>query len=342
MKKTISLLLSLLLIVSLVPMAAAADGTAAKSRKGSFGAYKHVYIFGVDGAGGAIERVDTPNFDRIFGEGAVKYNARAEVYTDSGPNWGSVLSGASNLRTMYTNGNTSAEGEDWGNGFQMRVYPTIYRFVRRAMPDAVLASYANYSNINDRIIEDGLDVEKVHYGDDASLTNAICDYFDAGNKPTLFYSHIDCVDGAGHHYGSTSPEYAEAIGRADEYLGQVYDALARNDMLGDTLLLWITDHGHKPEGGHGRFSMDESMTTIAAVGKTVIKGGTFDCDTRNRDISAIALHALGVCKPITMSSRVPAGLFQDYCGEVRPIWRDLPDALVSAVMWLYTLTTVKK
>ena len=198
MKKTISLLLTLLLILSLMPMAFAANGTC----KGSFGAYKHVYIFGVDGAGGAIGRVDTPNFDRIFGEGAVKYDARAEVYTDSGPNWGSILSGASNLRTMYTNGNTSAEGEDWGNGFQMRVYPTIYRFVRKAMPDAVLASYANYSNINDRIIEDGLDVEKVHYGDDASLTNAICDYFDAGNKPTLFYSHIDCVDGAGHSYGS--------------------------------------------------------------------------------------------------------------------------------------------
>ena len=90
MKKTISLLLSLLLLFGCVSAAFAAEAGG-----DSFGAYKHVFIIGIDGAGRFIKDADTPNFDRIFKDGAVKYTARAEVKTDSGPNWGAILTGAS-------------------------------------------------------------------------------------------------------------------------------------------------------------------------------------------------------------------------------------------------------
>lgn len=340
MKKWLTVLLCVLLVALSAPAAFAVD--LPKREGSSFGAYERVFILGVDGAGTYFSKADTPNFDRFFADGAIKYDARAEVYTDSGPNWGSILSGVSFLRTGYTNGNVSPEGEDWANGFHMRTFPSVFRAARCAFPDAPMASYVNYPSINYTIIENDIGVEKVTIENDEELTQAICDYFDSGAKPKLFYSHFCSVDDVGHVFGSDSEEYIRQIELTDGYLGSVFDALERNGLLEDALVLFVTDHGHKPDGGHGRFSMRESLATVAAKGKTVVPGGTFDCGTRNRDIAAIALFALGVPKPVYMTARVPGNLFQNTFGEPRPILRDLPDAIVSAVMWIYTLSTAEK
>lgn len=339
MKKTIALLLTLLLAFSCVPMAFAADGGLLNKANCSFGGYKHVFILGVDGAGQYFKDADTPNFDRIFKDGAVKYDARAEVYTDSAPNWGSILTGVSNLRNMYTNGNVSPEGDDPPKIQHMRKYPTIYKRIRCAMPDAVLASFGNWSVINYGIVEDDLDIYKHNDPTDEEVAASIVNYLDEGNKPTLLFTQFDSVDHAGHTYGSDSELYFNQIHVVDAYIGQIYDAIIRNGLLDDSLIIVTPDHGHKAEGGHGRFSMRESLVTVAVAGKTVKKGGKMDFDTRHRDIAAITLFALGIPKPLDITARVPANLFNDYIGEIRPIHRDILDALISGVMWIYTLTT---
>lgn len=342
MKKTIALLLTLLLVFSCVPMAFATNGSLLNKDDCSYGAYKHVFILGVDGAGTCFRNTDTPNFDRIFKDGAVTYNARAEVYTDSAPNWGSILTGVSNLRNMYTNGNISPEGDEPPKIQHMRKYPTVYSRIRCAMPDAVLASFGNWSAINYGIVEDDLDIYKHNDSTDEEVAKSIVNYLDEGNKPTLLFTQFDSVDGAGHAYGSDSDIYLKQITIVDEYIGWIYDAIARNGLLDDSLIIVLPDHGHKAEGGHGRFSYRESVITLAVAGKTVKKGGTMDKDTRNRDVAAIALFALGIPKPLDITGRVPANLFNDYIGELRPIHRDILDAIISGVMWIYTLTTKDK
>ena len=339
MKKMIALLLTLPLVFSCVPMAFAESGTLLKKADCSYGAYKHVFILGVDGAGTCFRNTDTPNFDRIFKDGAVTYNARAEVYTDSAPNWGSILTGVSNLRNMYTNGNISPEGDEPPKIQHMRKYPTVYSRIRCAMPDAVLASFGNWSAINYGIVEDDLDIYKHNDSTDEEVAKSIVNYLDEGNKPTLLFTQFDSVDGAGHAYGSDSDIYLKQITIVDEYIGWIYDAIARNGLLDDSLIIVLPDHGHKAEGGHGRFSYRESVIPLAVAGKTVKKGGTMDKDTRNRDVAAIALFALGVPKPLDITARVPANLFNDYIGELRPIHRDILDAIISGVMWIYTLST---
>ena len=342
MKKTIALLLTVLLVFSCVPMAFAANGSLLKKDGSSYGAYKHVFILGVDGAGNYFQKADTPNFDRIFKDGAVTNTARAEVYTDSAPNWGSILTGVSFLRNLYTNGNISPEGDEPPKIQHMRKYPTVYNRIRCAMPDAVLASFGNWSAINYGIVEDDLDIYKHNDPTDEEVAESIVNYLDEGNKPTLLFTQFDSVDGAGHAHGSDSEIYINQISIVDEYIGWIYDAIERNGLLDDSLIIVLPDHGHKAEGGHGRFSYRESVITLAVAGKTVKKGGTMDKDTRNRDVTAIALFALGIPKPLDITARVPANLFNDYIGEVRPIHRDILDAIVSGVMWIYTLTTKDK
>ena len=327
MKKILALCLALVLFFGCTCTAFAAGNS-------SYGAYKHVVIVGIDGAGRFIKQAHTPNFDRMFKDGAVDYTARTETKSDSGPNWGAMLTGVSFLHTKMENGTVSSVQRTSDTK-----YPSIYNVVRSAMPDSVLASYVNWNAVNYGIIESDLGVEEVNITDDNALTDAICEYFAAGNKPTLFFVQIDCVDAAGHAYGSSSTEYFEAIQTADGYLGRIFDAVEENGMLDDTLFIVAADHGHKPNGGHGRFSMRETNTTIAVRGKTVVSGGTMDAITRTRDVAAIALYALGVDRPQVMTARVPANLFVDVRGEMRAIYKDPLDAITAALAWIVTLCT---
>ncbi len=191
------------------------------------------------------------------------------------------------------------------------------------MPDAELASFVNWNNVNYGIIETDIGVTKKQNGDDEALTDDICTYFDEGNAPTLFFVQLDSVDAAGHSYGSSSEEYMKAISTADGYVGRIYDAISRNGLMEDGLFIVAADHGHKADGGHGRFSMRETNTTVAVAGKTVVSGGTLDSDTRDRDVAAIALYALGIENPDVMTARIPANLFEGVKGETRPFYKDI-------------------
>jgi len=335
MKKILSVILAAILaLCCVIPSFAASSQFGLSCKSSSYGAYKHVFIIGIDGAGKFFKEAYTPNFDRIFENGAVKYDVRTEVPTDSGPNWGSILTGVSYFKHLIHNGNSGEEKRD-----SSTKYPTVFGIARSAMPDAELASFVNWNNINYGIIETDIGVTEHQNSDDNALTDDICEYFDAGNQPTIFFVQIDGVDAAGHSYGSASEEYFTAINTADGYIGRIYDAIERNGLMEDGLFIVTADHGHTISGGHGRFSLRESLTTIAAVGKTVVSGGTLDKITRDRDIAAITLFALGIEKPDCMSSRLPGNLFENTIGELRFFIKDPLDGIISPVMWIVTLLT---
>lgn len=330
MKKIVSLLLTAIILLLFVCPASAS------TNERSYGGYKHVFIIGIDGAGRFIKDADTPNFDRIFKDNAVDYYARSEIYTISAQNWASILTGVS--QSKHDLNNTITEMEERTSQTQ---FPTIFTYARRAMPDAELASFVNWSNINFGIIENDIGVTKVSVGDDAALTDRICSYFDEGNSPALFFVQYDSVDHAGHEYGSASEEYLKQIETVDGYLGKVFDSIEKNGLLDDSLFIIVADHGHTAEGGHGLPTMRETNVTLAVRGKHIVKNGKLDVFTRNRDVAAIALHALGIKRPDNMTSRIPAHLFYDNIGQMRPIWRDFDDAYSSTVSWFKnTLKTI--
>lgn len=327
MKKFFSILLSIVMIAMCAVPAFAAE------ENGSFGAYKHVFIIGIDGAGRFFNEAETPNFDRIFEDGAVDYTARAEIITTSAQNWGAILTGVSYLTHKMDNsitGETERTSET--------KYPTIFTYTRRAFPDAELASFVHWDNINYGIIENDINVRKEN-GSDEDVTNMICDYFNAGNQPTLFFVQLDDVDHAGHSHGSTSEEYFTALNVVDDQLGRIYDAIDSNGLMKDGLFIVVADHGHTKAGGHGGPTMRETNVTVAVKGKTVVKGGKLDGITRNRDVAAISLYALGIDRPEYMSARLPADLFEDVKGEARPLKNDFLDSFLSAFMWMVTLVT---
>ena len=330
MKKLTAIVLSLVMAFAMLPFAVAADAP----ENDSFGAYEHVFILGIDGAGRFFKDADTPNFDRIFADGAIDYHARTEVKTDSAPNWTAMLTGVSMIKHGLQN---SDVGEVERTAYEG--YPTIFTYTRMAKPDAELASFVHWTPINTTIIEKDADVYKYNNGDDAVVTQAVVDYLDGGNAPTVFFLQLDSVDGVGHGKGSTSQEFLDQINLIDGYIGQIYDAIERNGLLESSLIILVADHGHTRHGGHGGLTLRESQVTFAAAGKTVASGGKMDCITRNRDVAAAALYALGIEKPDCMTARIPNNFFEGVPGEIRPLHKDPGDAILSALSWVLTLFT---
>lgn len=296
LKKILSVFLAALMTVCCASAAFAAE------KAPGFGDYEHVFIIGVDGAGAAWDKTDTPNIDRIFKDNALRYNCVSETVTVSAQNWGSILCGVAYDVHGFTNGYIEENERDSSsaNG-------SVFRYVRNAMPDAQLVSFCHWDPINHGIIENDLNAEKYHRSTDPLVTQQIVKYFEDGNKPALMFVQLDDCDGAGHSYGGFSKQYYKAVTKADSQIGEIYDAIEKAGLLEKGLFIVVADHG-ECETGHGGTTVEESSVIVAAAGRSV-NDVILPEGTRNRDVAAITLHALGIEIPDHMTAAVPEGMF---------------------------------
>ncbi len=298
MKKTISLLLGVIFILSCF-VTAFADAAPA-----GFGEYKHVFIIGIDGLGASFEKVDSPNFDRIFADNAYRYNAHTEYITTSAQNWGAILTGVPYDVHGMTNDTTDISQPKRTSESDNN---TIFYYTRQAMPDAKLLSLSHWLNINHGIIESDIGVSMVNRLSDPMIADAVCEAIQFNHIPELMFVQLDDVDHAAHTYGGFSDEYYAAAEKADDYLGMIYDVIEAKGLMKDSLFIVVADHG-ETAGGHGGQTVEESSALLAVAGHSVNKTVLGE-EVRNRDVASIALHALGIEQPEHFESTVPEGLF---------------------------------
>ncbi len=276
--------------------------------------YSHIVVIGVDGAGSWFKDADTPNFDKIFKNGAITYNALSSKPTISAECWGSMLIGVGPEVHKLTNKRVSVLPYPvWSN------HPTVFRRIRKAYPKAELGSYCDWNPINKGIVEKGLGVNK-QTAKDKELTPLVCSYI-CEKKPDFLFVHFDSVDGAGHSNGYGTENHIKAINSVDKLIADVYSAVKGAGILDDTLFMVIADHGgtndEKGKGSHGGWTDEEKYVTFAAVGKDINSGEMGEMNIR--DLAAIVLYALGIDIPAFnekgWTSQIPKGLFSDYDGE---------------------------
>lgn len=274
----------------------------AKPSPVSRGAYKHVFIIGVDGGGAFFQKTPTPNMDEIFKTGAVSYRTKTSYPTISAQCWGSMLHSVLPEFHRLTNGTVGSKPFKPDSPF-----PSIFRVVKEAFPDANMASFCNWNPINVGIIEDNLGVVK-GTGNDPEVADKVVDYIRA-NDPTLVFVQFDSVDGAGHGNGYGSSQHLSAITAVDALIGKIFNAIKNKGLLDDTLFIVSADHGGTPAGSHGGDTDAERYVFLGVAGKTVVEGGKIQ-NPEVRDIAAISAYALGLDFPETWTGIVPGGLFQ--------------------------------
>jgi len=188
--------------------------------------------------------------------------------TDSGPGWASLLTGTGH-----------EENNVWWNefvGHRLARTPDILSRVFFADPSARTFAASTWDALVDAsgpgpVIHQRVDQQ---IGGQHQLMKAT-DFSDGCRSadvqvrghaswvlnhegPDAAFVYFEGVDEAGHDHGAASDQYREAITRADEHVRYLIKAVSeRYEQLGEEWLVGVvTDHGHKPEGGHGEDEVD--------------------------------------------------------------------------------------
>lgn len=281
--------------------------------------YDHVIVIGVDGAGAFFRTADTPEFDRIFADGAVTYSALSARPTISAECWGSMLLGTSAKVHGLTNDIVSTVPYPTDSEF-----PSLFRRLREAYPAAELGAICNWSPIIDGILENG-SASRTFSADDDAQVPVIAEYI-REKKPDFLFVQFDSVDHIGHCDGYGSKTHLARIHDIDTFIGTIHAAVFEAGIADSTLFCVIADHGGTYNGEgfpaeHGGWTDEEKLVTFAACGRTVLPGKIGRMNIR--DLSAIVLSALGVPGPEFLiggwTSQVPEGLFSDQASKYREI-----------------------
>ncbi|WP_312819328.1 alkaline phosphatase family protein, partial [Pseudomonas sp.] len=188
-------------------------------------------------------------------------NGRAsEQATISGPGWMTLLTGVwANKHGVVSNNESLRVDPE---------FPSLFRRLRDALPNAYLASIVNWSPINTAyLLEDaqGANVRESGLSDE-QVTVRTLDLLD--NTPADFtFIQLDEPDEAGHASGF-GPAYQFALREADDKLGRLLDKVeqrAYKNPQEDWLVIVCTDHGRDYWGsGHGGITEQEKTVFIAS------------------------------------------------------------------------------
>ena len=295
--------------------------------------YKRVIFIGVDGAGTYFREMDTPNFDKIFAEGKITWEAKAPVPTNSAPGWCSMFYGVS--FAVHGVDNPKAETTPFEND----TLKSVFRQVLEQYPGERVGVFASWHAIPYGMIDrkagpgsgdeswkkqlkkdpdaydsgwPGLTVFPMGTrdpGPDEVLKEAQA-WLKTGEDFRLLFFYLDLPDLAGHKNGFSTPPYLNAIKKTDKYLGQLWNTLEKKGLTEDALVILATDHGGTLEGTHGGDS-DEETTCMFAVRGPGITPGTPIGPTVIMDAAAVIRYALGLPTPEYNEALIPEGIFDD-------------------------------
>jgi hypothetical protein len=247
---------------------------------------KKVLIIGIDGCRpDALLAAKAPHLHGLIKNGAFSDKAQTGDMTASGSGWGSLLTGVWREKHGVR-----------GNDFKLAnfgEYPDLLLRIKKARPTSYVASIVHWDPIQQLIVKKA-DVNDA-YKTDAQVSQAACKLLSEKN-PDLLFVHLDDVDGAGHKYGFDPklPKYLDAIAKADEYVGDMLQALEKRPTYReeDWLVIVSTDHGGSGKG-HGA-NIPEHRTIFLIVSGPSAARGTIEPAPVIVDIVPTAFQHLGI------------------------------------------------
>ena len=291
-------LLAILMSVAAFPLAAQEERSVVPVPK--------VLLVGIDGVRPDVMRqVATPNINALIRDGAFSDRAQTGLPTLSGPSWTSMLTGVwKEKHGVMSNDFPFPDAA-------LNRYPDFLTRVEREDPDLRTFAAADWtpllepqedgeergdpvlgSEIDARISLDG---SKIGWAaaDEQAVEAAEAELRE--HDPAALFVYLGNPDEVSHHTGSIEDEYRASIARADRHVGRLVRAIrARPTYAAENWLILVsTDHGRRPDGGHGGTSDEERTIFFIASGPSA-RQGTILTPPRIVDVAATALAHLGL------------------------------------------------
>lgn len=258
-----------------------------------------VVVIGLDGTMyNKIQAAKAPTLLKLASEGTLGQTSIAPHTTISGPSWATVLTGVWDTKHgIYDNNVTTAP---------FAKYPTAFTQLEKANSALKTESIASWGTIaimagsgdphaDVNIATPAPANDPTEAKLDAATADAAASAV-TNDAPDFLFTHLDQVDEAGHGHGSASTEYLDAVKRVDTEVAKIVtavDARAKAHPNEKWNILVTADHGHKPSGGHGGQSADETANFLIARGPS-FKAGVTNSTNSLVDVTPTVLALLGV------------------------------------------------
>lgn len=301
------------------------------AQKSAIYPYKHAVILTVDGSGQVwnpdemyyttsnsilpektsdpeiMAKRQNPYAMELFNkEFATSYTAQSVIPSISAQNYSSILHGVpwADVPGEYQVDNTIAGQKYYADfGKEEALYPSIFKAVSEEFPERQNAAFAEWTPINNGIIEPDAQVIGKNSESKQSFYD-VADYIrsDAFKNTAVVYMQSDWQDHVGHSTGFYNDTYWNELKQYDDYYKAVVDALKETGEYDETLIIANSDHGGS---GTSHGSLDPSnMDIYIGVGGQTVDSGKRLQGGDNADITPLALAGLRIDKPASMTGEV--------------------------------------
>ena len=259
---------------------------------------RRAFVIGLDGARGeGVREAATPNIDALIADGVVTYSAKTVLPSVSFPAWGSMFHGVGPEKHQLGAERPCPEDTAW---------PSFIKVAQQQKPGLLCASFSCWDMINKHIIEGSCGCRLASMPDPELAEMAV--HYIRNYPPDVFFMQLDFIDHAGHAHGYRTPEYLDQITATDALVGQLADALRETDILDESVVLILSDHGGEGKL-HGSDHPDCLNIFWACRGPGIAKGVELDGSVDIMDTAAVVAHALGLEPPDGWDAKVPNGVF---------------------------------
>jgi predicted AlkP superfamily pyrophosphatase or phosphodiesterase len=258
-----------------------------------------VMLIGIDGVRpDVLAEVATPNLDALAALGAFTARTRTTTPSVSGPSWSSMLTGVWPEKHGVTDNQFGGRRYDEYPGFLTRIEQ-----VRPELSTFAVVDWVPLMELEGGSTAVGPEVDRRELLDGYELGWAEADTRAAAltvqhlrdSDPDALFVYLGNPDETSHETGAIGTEYRDAIALADEHVGSIVSAIRGRATYPqeDWLVVVSTDHGRRPDGGHGGDSPEEMTTFILVSGPSVASDAP-DRDTFIVDVGVTALAHLGI------------------------------------------------
>ena len=222
---------------------------------------KHIILIGSDGFGAyAVNKANIPNIKEMMTNGSYSLKARAVLPSSSAVNWASMIMGSGPELHGYT---------EWGSKIpelpsakigKEGIYPTIFSLIDQQIPDTKKGVAYTWGGIGYLFEKNSVDLDFNGNSDKETVDKALD--FIVNDKPVLTFIHLSEPDHAGHEIGHDTPTYYKAVEKIDALVGRIIDTLEKQKMMGETIILFSSDHGGINKGHGGKTLLEVEIPWI--------------------------------------------------------------------------------
>jgi hypothetical protein len=218
---------------------------------------KKVLLIAINGCRGDVMRGATiPNIKGLLPHAVYSFDALTQAPTLSGPGWASMLTGVWGGKHGVTNDTYSQS-----NFVQ---YPMIYKYIKTLNPSLRTVAVCATPAINEQLVTNA-DVKITADNNDVAVKDSAI-FRLKNDNPDLMVVNFNGPDNAGNQYGydAAVSEYTNAITTADQYVGEVLEALNSRSNIAteDWLVIITTDHGGNANGHGGSSYAEQNIFTV--------------------------------------------------------------------------------